>query len=35
MPKNIYGTELKVCNDNKNYQLYDSSINGYCNEPYS
>ena len=32
--KNIYGTELKQCNSNTNYQLYDSSINGYCNEPY-
>lgn len=32
--KNIYGTELKQCNLNKNYQLYDSSINGYCNEAF-
>ena len=30
--KNIYGTELKKCNINNNYSLYDSSINGYCNE---
>lgn len=32
--KNIYGTELKQCNSNKNYRLYDSSIDGFCNEPY-
>ena len=30
--KNIYGTELKQCNSNINYQKYDSSINGYCDE---
>ena len=32
--KNILGTELKKCNENKNFQLMDSSINGYCNEPH-
>ncbi len=30
--KNILGTELKKCNSNVQYQLTDSSINGYCNE---
>ena len=32
--KNIYGTELKKSNLNYDDQLSDSSINGYCYEPY-
>jgi hypothetical protein len=32
--KNILGTELKSCNKNLQYRISDSSINGYCNEPY-
>lgn len=32
--KNILGTELKTCNTNSQYRISDSSINGYCYEPY-
>ena len=32
--KNILGTELKPCNKNSQYRISDSSINGYCYEPY-
>lgn len=32
--KNIYGTELKTCNSGISNQRQDSSIGGYCNEPY-